>query len=343
MAVILNKSQKLDLSKGLHIDTVFDDSKLTLKVVGEANIIPDKTSVPIMTSNTTPNGIASANASYDNNSQPWRAFDNNINSLWRTDGWGGSHWLAYTFTSPKVIVQYSIRSGAASTLIPPKNWILQGSSDSQVWDDLHSITEATWGISEKKTFRFKNRKAYLSYRILISDVVQGSGVGAYIYEFELFEEQKILQYIDNGHYESDIIDLSRYQVGTTKVQLDLNVSPNTSMVIFTSSSQTIYDFSEWYPIDSNGNATSPRARYIKIKIEFNGIGLEDTIDFNTFYSADSSKYEPNPFVVFNGDLQLKTNFIKTLNNDSTWNESGLLYQLNLNKGTYFKVNKIEVI
>jgi len=127
--------------------------------------------VPIMTSNNTPSGIVTS--STFNPSRPdWRAFSS-------SGDWTGANttgmpaWIAYEFTSTKIVDRYSFTSGISSASMP-KDFLFQG------WDGNSYITLHTVTGNASLTYTspsIGNTTAYIKYRIYITAINQTNPVG----------------------------------------------------------------------------------------------------------------------------------------------------------------------
>jgi hypothetical protein len=125
-----------------------------------------------MTSETAPSGnVYKSSQSGGNNA--WQCFDKNIATYWESLASSLPTWIAYKFTSAKILSRYTVtvRSVAARA---PKTFKLQGSNDSTngadgTWEDLDTrLDENTWGSGEKRTYDFVNATAYSMYRLYIT-------------------------------------------------------------------------------------------------------------------------------------------------------------------------------
>ena len=146
--------------------------------------------VPTMTGYTTPSGIASSLTRYDDNTyQPWRAFDNNITTHWiGQNGRPLPEWLQYEFSSPKVIIGYSLQNSTYNG-DRPTNWQFQA------WDGTNWIVLDTNVGSPSQLLpyvrTFTNTTAYTRYRIYITASLSTNYVA--ISELRLFETSQDAQ------------------------------------------------------------------------------------------------------------------------------------------------------
>lgn len=151
--------------------------------------------IPIMTSNTTPSGVAEDSSHYST-TPAWKAFDNNIYYLsGGTNSWGTtgiSGWLSYEFPTPRNITKYTIHTNVyGNTINPfPRDWTFEA-WDGAKWiilDTRSNVTDWTNGI--KKEFIFNNVSLYSKYRINVTSNVSGTVTGTVnliIGELEMME------------------------------------------------------------------------------------------------------------------------------------------------------------
>jgi hypothetical protein len=119
--------------------------------------------VPTMTSYTTPSGIVTVSAE-DAIYPGWQAFGSGI---WKAPNSASPPaWVAYEFTSPKVITSYII-SGGLNTGAFPKDFTFEAWTGSS-WTVLHTVV----GNSNSSTYTgtFSNTTAYIKYRINVTAV-----------------------------------------------------------------------------------------------------------------------------------------------------------------------------
>jgi len=149
--------------------------------------------IPTMTSATTPSGIMSASDEYNSDYAAWKAGDKFnegtelTNMSWHTNviSFPGP-WLQYQLSSSKIVNGYSIQARDWASTNSPTHWILQGSADGILWDDLDEQTEQTFSQNEKKSYlNIGNSVIYLYYRLYFVEGSNSSYVD--IGEWELFE------------------------------------------------------------------------------------------------------------------------------------------------------------
>lgn len=123
----------------------------------------DTEQVPVMTSNTTPSGTASAINQYSNDYAAWKAFDGNDSSAWLSSAGSSTSYsnlyVGYTFTEAKIIRSYYVKFKSEVTACTYK---LQGSNDDTNWTDIGSTSTKLDGLNY-----VVNDTAYTSYRLFI--------------------------------------------------------------------------------------------------------------------------------------------------------------------------------
>lgn len=150
--------------------------------------------IPKMTSYTVSSGIVSASSESNKTTRPaWLAFDHADN----TGGWASLtkiDWLAYEFSEPIIIGEYSIDSGTISAYYVPKTWTFEGSNDGTNWDILDTrISETSWTEQEIRYYEITNPASYKKYRINITDTNGGSYI--YLAELSMFELLSTIKYL----------------------------------------------------------------------------------------------------------------------------------------------------
>jgi len=154
-------------------------------------------SIPKMTSDNTPNGIARCSTIGGTN-RAYMAFDRNGLTRWESSSSALPQWLSYEFPSPKVIYKYTITSYFSGW--SPKTWQFQGSNDNSTWTTLDTRTFTFTSNYQKAEFVIPTNKVglYKFYRVYITDAVSG---GSVIAELEMFEVVYSVALIVKAHEE----------------------------------------------------------------------------------------------------------------------------------------------
>ncbi len=123
--------------------------------------------IPLMTSNTSPSGVASAKDEVFPGGPAYLAFDGDDN----TAGGGGkiedgATWLIYEFETGVIINRYKYLSATKAGRTYPTSYLFQGSNGSS-WETLDSRS----GISDVGPHEYiiNNNKAYSKYRLFITE------------------------------------------------------------------------------------------------------------------------------------------------------------------------------
>ena len=141
------------------------------------------TSIPLMTSSTSPSGIVSASGQVVG-FEGWRAFDRNTTTLWQTTAGTTTGTLSYQFPSSKIIKRYSFRNAGAGA--GARNFTFEASNDGSSWTTLDTQTSINVGANGIFTSGLlANTTAYLYYRINVTTVNGGTTIQ--MAEFEMTE------------------------------------------------------------------------------------------------------------------------------------------------------------
>lgn len=152
-----------------------EQGNLLFDIVGQT--VANANTVPVMTSNTGPSGIASVSSTIGGNYLAYRAFNRTITAS--DDCW---HSLTVVSTRPQSIT-YKGKGKSVITSIKITNrltlaanssledFIAQGSLDGIVWINITSIVGATYaGDAGTNTFTFANTVGYLYHRLYVTKV-----------------------------------------------------------------------------------------------------------------------------------------------------------------------------
>jgi hypothetical protein len=123
--------------------------------------------VPVLTGNS---AAVTASGVYDSTYPAWQVFDNNYQTMWISAVGQTPAWIAYQFSSPRLIEQYSLLySNGKIRTRAPKDWKLEG------WNGVNWITidsrsnQINWLGTETRHYNVANPGSYIKYRLLVSD------------------------------------------------------------------------------------------------------------------------------------------------------------------------------
>jgi hypothetical protein len=186
--------------------------------------------VPLMTSNTTPSGIATRSSVENSSREPYNAFDGNTTGTWWTSLAPQGQWIAYEFTSSKLITKYKFLS---HTFII-NNFTFEG-WDGSAWVVLHTVTGNA--VATYTSPELTHTTYYIKYRINVTSVASSGTVN--MYELYFFEKGYTLDSVaggtfnlnsgvtvtctgGNGIYASNITCLTYAGTGTSTINATIN-------------------------------------------------------------------------------------------------------------------------
>lgn len=224
--------------------------------------------IPVMTSDTSPSGTASASSTYNytGSTSAYKAFNGNNGDAWASSTSDNDKWLEYDFDSLKTVAAYGISPPDSSDVSSaPASWTFEGWNGSS-WEILDTRSGVNgWAAKTKKEFSVSMPKAFSKYRLHIS--ATGGATYVQVSELEILEGGSIiypsrtanLTAIPHPQLLLPIGDIEVGEVESVKVQYsapdivnkDINVVPlmssdNQNGYVLTSS--TLY---------SSGGAFSP--------------------------------------------------------------------------------------
>lgn len=140
----------------LAIDDIQVQHEVTLETYNGVPPPPSGETIPVMISNTSPSGVASASsvlADLDDFAA-WRAFDEVVGTIWHSVADDPSAWIQYVFDTPVEISSYMLVSRSDDTPYAPTSFRLQTSQNSgATWDDSDTRTGITWITNQTQSFR----------------------------------------------------------------------------------------------------------------------------------------------------------------------------------------------
>lgn len=134
-------------------------------------------SVPVMTSNTAPYGVASASTEFSATYAAWKAFNGDLATFWQPTGTNGST-IEYEFTSKMVIkacILTNTNHGNDANYFV-KNFDIEGANDGNYESIEQSLETTSKAASFSQAFELTNNKEYKKYRLKVNSSWAGSGV-----------------------------------------------------------------------------------------------------------------------------------------------------------------------
>ncbi|MFA9464542.1 MAG: hypothetical protein ACERKN_09665 [Velocimicrobium sp.] len=241
--------------------------------------------IPVMTSNTSPSGKASASTEWTNGTDYWSAYKvfNHDDFQIINDGWGSAKgyvtgWLSYEFTEKKCITKYSIISRNVISVTPeitvstlPKTWTFEAwDEQSSNWIILDKQNDVSgWQLGVKKEFEITNNNYYYKYRINIT------ANGGYTY-FTTIGELEMMETKSFSDYEGDSAILEIAMTNGTIKEYSLTNSE-------------LESFLTWYDNRSDGTGKS----YYRIPKKSNikpFLSRKEYLSFDKIYSFEVKNY-----------------------------------------------------
>jgi len=153
------------------VDTLLADSTWASAIGGSTYATSVwNVSVPTMTSDTTPKGVASASTIYNADYKAYKAFDGNSTSAWADSGGSSPHRLSYQFEHAVKIFAYTYNTYANNRT---NTYKIQSSDDSTNWTDNTSIRTAIRdGQNHTEILdTFTTKKVYSFYTLSQTDTI----------------------------------------------------------------------------------------------------------------------------------------------------------------------------
>ena len=122
-----------------------------------------KVSVPVMTSNTSPYGEVIKSSEYNSSYPAWRAFDQNVSTLWAEGTNDVNAWVGYKFSRKTILKKLRIKARWARIVA----FSVQGSNDGVNFENIATPTIPSTDDLEAY-FDIDTDSAYTSYRACVS-------------------------------------------------------------------------------------------------------------------------------------------------------------------------------
>ena len=229
--VILDQNITVNSLRG---STVFAPTWTPFAATTTYQMVPSS-SIPLMTSNTTPIGTGIATAS-TNNASAYQAFDRNAGAT--STGWTGAAnggWLGFFFDTGKIIKRYVYRNFNQAANCP-YSWTFEGSNDAVSWTVLDTVTNYPQSANNFYTSSvLANTSSYTKYRINVS-AVQTSGSTLIISKLEMTESTYPV-YVTNTSFigEGTLVFPPGFTINATSDIQGYRSPSNTGFIIYSAS------------------------------------------------------------------------------------------------------------
>lgn len=167
-------------------------SKVYAGVNGVAKLIWEKAqgqavSIPTMTSNTLPSGVASASTVFQdsNTYQAFRAFDKDTGTYWSSKIWSISHDMRVTYDFGFLVRpnEVYVKNGSQNSTAF-RRFYIEGSADGTAWDILVDQSSNTDAVDTTYPITTANNYRYFRYRCAVTSSSTSSG-RVLVYEFDV--------------------------------------------------------------------------------------------------------------------------------------------------------------
>jgi hypothetical protein len=129
--------------------------------------------VPTMTSNTTPEGVASASSIYSSSYGAFKAFDKNTGTYWQAGG-DAPQWIQYQFVSPVFVHTITLTGYSSSgNGYNPNSITIQASNDGSTFTDIQTFNQEF--TSTATTLYIAKQGYYRYWRVRVNSTVGDSG------------------------------------------------------------------------------------------------------------------------------------------------------------------------
>ncbi|MGG0667635.1 hypothetical protein ABE073_03810 [Lederbergia citrisecunda] len=150
-------------------------------------------------------------------------------------------------------------------------------------------------------------------------------------------------YVEEGYWESEVIDLVDKFREYDKVALSKTQDGNSVYAILTKTSDDGINFTDYIATTPDGKIQAETKRYIQIKIVLYAGFVSDTLKISSFDSAlEVNNWNNTSFVEMSDGLKLKKNYSFEMIKDTSWDNEGSLLRKTVNINDWKKINSLTV-
>lgn len=142
--------------------------------------------IPKMTSNTTPSGVASG-SSYDSSDyEPYKAFDDDIQTAWVPNTTNGAgEWISYKFEKPVCVKKVALGVMQAKQYTHETTFKIQASNNGSDWVDISENLVNNVPV-DVQSYNINNNKEYLYYKLYIVSQTHSTTSGGIINTLQFY-------------------------------------------------------------------------------------------------------------------------------------------------------------
>lgn len=142
-------------------------------------------SIPTMTSNAAPSGIAAVSTNSGTSYAAWKALDKSTSTAWVTaNGSVTNQWLSYDFTAARFIHRATVQGGSAVGGAKPNNFRIEYSDDNSTWTS--AFSGAHTNDTVERSYDIARAGAHRYWRLFLVDRASGGGNYIEVAELNLF-------------------------------------------------------------------------------------------------------------------------------------------------------------
>jgi len=148
--------------------------------------------VPVMTSDTTPEGEVGESAYFSSDNKGWRAFDGTATTFWAIGSPTRTGWVYYHFVNPVNVLKVALQNIDINSyyICSPKTFTIEGSNDGVTYTTITNLTNTNNTRAYVSSYNIANGIKYTYYRFNVSDVNQAEG-GISIGEIQFYGRKDI--------------------------------------------------------------------------------------------------------------------------------------------------------
>lgn len=234
-ATVWQGSATLSPGQSLTVTHASDVLKKRLVMAFKTDTAAGSAVIPVMSSNTTPSGTASASQILGSTYDAWCAMDGQVSTFWSSLNPDPPHWLRYDAAGAVTVSSYTVARRMQSAGVVygatyfPTAWKLQYSSDGAAWLDADARSAIDFGAStEALSFTLAAPITASKWRLYITANASG-GAYSQVSRFELTGVSAAThKQVSAASYEVTLTDtttvLTRTAAGSEAVTLNVLIA-----------------------------------------------------------------------------------------------------------------------